>query len=213
MAKEAKYESIQIFLKSFFFVIHPKSKATKSGVMQEAKYWKEKYGSVEKADLLDFVAHQLQVDADERLDHVYDLFKTHEFDYMAVIRGENLIGLCSRTQISFIMGSRYGYSVMGKKKISEHLLENPVCLIRGYVIRDALSWVLSRTGSRFYEDVVLAGESGEYLGIIPVPALVRLQTALMEEKYQMWDQMEEQRASAVESIAPLLMGEKVENYA
>ncbi|MES2310627.1 MAG: hypothetical protein V4507_17370 [Verrucomicrobiota bacterium] len=177
--------------------------------MQEAKYWKQKYGSVENADLLDFVAHQLQVDAEDRLDQIYDIFKTHSFDYMAVIREGNLVGLCSRTQVSFIMGSRYGFSVMGKKKVSDHMLENPVCLIRGFVIREALSWVLSRTGARFYEDVVLSNESGEYLGIIPVPALVRLQTALMEEKYQLWDKLEEERASAAETIAPLLMGEKV----
>ena len=145
-------------------------------------------GGVEKIDLLDLVTHNDSVQGEARLDQVYELFKENKRDYIAVIDEGVLLGLCSKTDIGFVLGSRFGFAVMGKKPIREFLLGSPVCLIRGHSIRDSLVRVLSRSDKRFYEDVVLADSEGNYLGIIPVPYLVHLQTGLMQEKYRQMEQ-------------------------
>jgi PAS domain S-box-containing protein len=155
---------------------------------------------VEKIDLYDLVTHSDFVESETRLDEVYEVFKKNGHEYMAVVENGALLGLCSKTEIGFLMGSRFGFAVMGKKSVKEHLLLNPVYLRRGTLIREALAQVLSRPKKSFYEAVILGDENGKYLGIIPVPHLVHLQTALMQEKY---NELEVQSRRMQESIIRL----------
>jgi signal transduction histidine kinase len=69
--------------------------------------------------------------------------------------------------------------------VREHVVERPLLIRHGTPVREVLQKALSRQGKEFNEDVILIGQEGEYLGIIPVPALVRLQSALVEEKFRM----------------------------
>ncbi len=156
--------------------------------MDLVEHLRQEAGEIEKIDLMDLVTHNDFVNGEVRLDQVYEMFKENQHDYMAVIDEGMLLGLCSRTDIGFVLGSRFGFAVMGKKPIREHIMGSPVCMIRGHSIRDSLVRVLTRSDKRFYEDVVLADADGSYLGIIPVPYLVHLQTGLMQEKYLQMEQ-------------------------
>ncbi len=50
---------------------------------------------------------------------------------------------------------------------------------------DLLEQALSRTSEAFYHDVPLVADGGRFLGIIPVPALVRAQSGLIAEQFQL----------------------------
>jgi len=73
--------------------------------------------------------------------------------------------------------------------VRNHLVEEPLMLRRGMPVRQALELALGRQGRAFNDDVILLGAEGEYLGIIPVPALVRVQSALVEERFRIQEAM------------------------
>jgi signal transduction histidine kinase len=72
------------------------------------------------------------------------------------------------------------------------LVEKALIVQRGTPIRQVLESALSRKGKQFNDDVLLIGSNHEYLGIIPVPALVRLQSALVAETFQTQEAMHRQ---------------------
>jgi len=113
-------------------------------------------------------------------------------DYCAVLEGETVIGLCSRVLIGFLMGHRFGVALYGNHAVRLHLVENPLFIQRGAPIREVLEQALGRQGKEFNDDVVLVGPAREYLGVVPVLALVRLQSALIEEKFRIQEEMHHQ---------------------
>ncbi len=151
--------------------------------MESLEEWIDRQKRVEQLDLVELVLHRMHVSADARLDAVYDRFKEHEHDFMAVTYGEEVLGLCSRRLLGFLMGSRYGFSVLGKKPIREHMVQQPLRLKRSTPVREALRLALGRLGRAFYDDILLVDENDQLLGIVPVPTLVRVQSALMTEKF------------------------------
>lgn len=138
---------------------------------------------MEQTDLGTLAGNHESVDANRRLDLVYKQFQAHEHDYCAVLEGGRVLGLCSRARVGFLMGQRYGFAIYSNHPIREHLVEHPLFVQRGTPIREVLELALGRQGKEFNDDVILVGPAQEYLGIIPVPALVRLQSALVAEKF------------------------------
>jgi len=140
---------------------------------------------VEQTDLATLVKHQEWVEANTRLDEVYQRFNSLDQDFCAVKDGAEVVGLCSKGHTGFLMGHRYGFAIYSHHPVREHVVERPLLIRHGTPVREVLQKALSRQGKEFNEDVILIGQEGEYLGIIPVPALVRLQSALVEEKFRM----------------------------
>jgi len=148
-----------------------------------------KLSGVEQTDLATLAGNQQSVDADCRLHKVYQQFQSHEHDYCAVLEGKRVIGLCSRARVGFLMGHRYGFAIYSDHMIREHMVENPLFVQHGTPIREMLEQTLGRQGKKFNDDVILVGPAQEYLGIIPVPALVQLQSALVAERFRIQEEM------------------------
>jgi signal transduction histidine kinase len=87
------------------------------------------------------------------------------------------------------MGHRYGFAIYSSHPIRDHLVERPLLVQRGTPVREVLEKALSRQGKDFNDDVVLVGQNQEYVGIIPVPTLVQLQSALVAEKFRLQEAM------------------------
>ncbi len=151
-----------------------------------------KLSGVEQTDLGTLVRNQEAVDANCCLQEVYQRFQAHELDYCAVLEGERVLGLCSRARVGFLMGHRYGFAIYSKHTVREHLVECPLFVQRGTPIREVLERALGRQGKEFNDDVVLVGPAREFLGIIPVPVLVQLQSTLVAEKFQTQEAMHQQ---------------------
>jgi signal transduction histidine kinase len=151
-----------------------------------------KTSGVEQTDLGTLVRNQESVDADCCLQEVYQRFQAHGQDYCAVVGGGRVLGLCSRARVGFLMGHRYGFAIYSKHTVREHLVECPLFVQRGTPIREVLEQALGRQGKEFNDDVVLVGLAREFLGIIPVPVLVQLQSTLVAEKFQTQEAMHQQ---------------------
>jgi signal transduction histidine kinase len=144
---------------------------------------------VEQTDLFSLVKHQERADGGASLGDVYQQFQTHQQDFCAVLEAGKVAGLCSRGHLGFLMGHRYGFAIYSKEPVRQHMVEEPLLLRQGTPVRQALEKVLGRQGKAFNEDVILLGAEDQYLGIIPVRALVQLQSALVEERFRVQETM------------------------
>jgi two-component system NtrC family sensor kinase len=136
----------------------------------------------ESIELLSLVDHLEAVQIGESVEHVHDRFRHHPHEFAAVLDGGTYSGLISRGHLGFLLGTRFGFTLHSRHLIQEHLLPHSLVAVPSMSLLDLLEQALSRTGEAFYHDVPLVGDVGQFLGIIPVPALVRAQSALIAEQ-------------------------------
>jgi signal transduction histidine kinase/DNA-binding response OmpR family regulator len=101
---------------------------------------------------------------------------------MAVIKGSSMLGICSRSGIGMILGSRFGFAIFSKKPIVEHMLPSPVIIKTGAPMRSVLDTVFSRASDEFYDDIGLVDADNNFVGLIQVHSLVKLQHRMLSEK-------------------------------
>ena len=147
--------------------------------------------AVEQIDLLAMVSFRDHVQADDSLLSVYQQFEHHAHDYCAVMEGERLQGLCSKTRLGFLLGHRFGNSIYGRQPVRDHLVPNPVILRQRTPLAEVLGTVFSRTGEAFDEDVLLVGEHDDFLGLITFQTFVQVQTRLVAEKIHLLEHQQE----------------------
>ncbi len=134
------------------------------------------------------MAHRHAVEAGEEVEEVYRQFQAHGVDYMAVLEGGNVSGVCSRRGVGFLLGSQFGFAIYHRRPVRRYMEKQWMRVVRGEPLRRVLERALSRTGPEFDADVVLAGEDGGYLGMIPAQRLVATQSRLLDEQFQRLDQ-------------------------
>jgi CBS domain-containing protein len=64
-------------------------------------------------DLRTLVSHRTAVQANETVESVFAVFTKNNVEFLAVLNGGRLVGLCSRHQISELLGGRYGFLSLG----------------------------------------------------------------------------------------------------
>jgi serine phosphatase RsbU (regulator of sigma subunit) len=133
------------------------------------------------AELLAMVAHRECVQANDALENVHKRFAKHNFEYMAVLDGEQLVGLCARRQVGMMLGARYGFALYANKPVSQALVPSTTAVTVGSQISEVLKTVFSRPDETFFDDVVLLDEEGKFQGLIFARTLVRLQHRLLLE--------------------------------
>lgn len=135
--------------------------------------------------LASLVDHQECVQVGESLERVHEWFQHHPHEFAAVVDGDLYTGLISRGHLGFLLGTRFGFTLHSRHLIQEHLLRGSLVATLSLPLMDLLEQALSRTGEAFYHDVPLTDEAGHFLGIIPVPTLVRVQSAIIAEQVQL----------------------------
>ncbi len=177
-------------------------------------------GNGKPIDLRTLIGHRESVAADCPLELVHKQFGAHPHDFMAVLEGGQVAGVCSRHDIGMRLGARYGFTLFSRKPVSDYLALSPVLVPLGQAVEEVLETVFSRDSERFYDDVVLTGPDGGFLGLIHVHTLVRLQTEFLRDNIRLLEmqkqlireknqQMEEDLAMAREIQIALLPREQM----
>ena len=130
-------------------------------------------------DLRSMVGHRESVGADTPLEEVHRRFSENGRDFLAVVDGERLLGVCARREIAMQLGARFGFSLFGRSPAREHMMASALRLSVASPLPEVLDKVASRTDLSFYDDVLLVDGAGGFVGFIFVHALVRLQTGLL----------------------------------
>lgn len=126
-------------------------------------------------DFCEFVGHKIWVLADQTIGEVVHKFAHHDFDFMAVREGDAVLGLCSKRDVGILLGSKYGFSLFAAKPIREHLRPTPIFISTETPVHEVFTAVFAREEETFYDDILLLGTSGEFLGLIFTQTLIKLQ--------------------------------------
>lgn len=140
------------------------------------------FANVESDDAIKLralIGHREFVRAGDSLEFVQQRFAAGRQDFMAVLEGRTLLGLCSRREIGTRLGARYGFALFARVQVAEHLSPDPVIFRTDTPIPEALRQIALRRDEHFYDDVLLVDARGEFLGLIHVRDLVRLQQQLL----------------------------------
>ncbi|MBC8041136.1 MAG: response regulator [Opitutaceae bacterium] len=136
------------------------------------------------------------MEADLPLEQVQRVFRDRQVEFIAVQRNGRVLGLCSRGQIGFLMGSRFGFALNSNAPAESALTLRPLLIPHDLPVRAVLDRALSRHGEEFYEDVVLIDADQRLLGLIRVETLAQLQSSLvaqqMDELCQQHARMQQQ---------------------
>jgi sigma-B regulation protein RsbU (phosphoserine phosphatase) len=130
-------------------------------------------------DLRTLVSHRTAVQANDTVESVFAVFTKKNLEFVAVLNDAGLVGLCSRHQISELLGGRYGFSLWARKPIGQHLSPNEIRVSVRTPIGDVLQKVFARSDDAFYDDVLLVDENESFLGLITTETLFKVQNALL----------------------------------
>jgi two-component system cell cycle sensor histidine kinase/response regulator CckA len=158
------------------------AQATNSKALQEFPSATPAELGTASINLESLVHHREAVDAGDHLEQVQQKFRLTAVDYLVVERQGRVIGLCSRGQVGFVMGSRFGFAIYSKDCIDTVMVARPLIVVKGSPVRDVLQSALVRDGDDFKEDVVLVDSDRRLVGLIKVEVLAQLQSRLVNEQ-------------------------------
>lgn len=138
--------------------------------------------SAETIPLESLVHHQWSVPDDTPFDAVHEFLREHKVDFLALIRNGRVVGICSRGQLGFMLGSRYGFALFSRSPAHLAQVAHPLIFARTTPVLEILARALARQKEEFHEDVILIDEDCRLIGLIPVEALAHLQSRLVGEQ-------------------------------
>jgi len=133
----------------------------------------------EEIDLRRLVSHSVVAQASAKTEHVARTFSETNVEFLAVLEGGKLAGMCSRHELSALLGGRYGFSLFARDPISKHLRKNEIRITVDDAIGAVLATVFARGDEEFYDDVLLVDRAGDLVGLIATQTLFKVQNALL----------------------------------
>ena len=135
-------------------------------------------GVADDVMLNELIHHRTNVEERTTLAEIQMLFQDGPHDYFAVSRAGRVTGICSRSQIGTLLGSRYGFSLYSSQKVGVTCVPRPLIYPPGTSLGEVLRETSQRTGSDFFQDIVLVNEDRTLRGLVPTQALAQLQVQL-----------------------------------
>lgn len=129
--------------------------------------------------LLDLVEHTHQLDAETPLTAVQAELARRQLRFLGVTAKGAFAGVASGREITELLSRQFGNAVFGRKPVGEHVMKDPLVVTPEAPLTDLLKAISGRSEQDFYDDVALVTAQREFLGLIPVHRLVRLQTSLL----------------------------------
>ena len=133
----------------------------------------------EEIDLRKLVSHSIMAQAGAKTEDVAHTFSETSVEFLAVLEGGKLVGMCSRHELSALLGGRYGFSLFARDPIRKHLRKNEIRITVGDAIGAVLETVFARGDEEFYDDVLLVDRAGDLVGLIATQTLFKVQNALL----------------------------------
>lgn len=132
-----------------------------------------------KVDLRSLIGHSASISAEMTVEAIQTEFAHTNADFLAVIDGDHLIGVCARRELVQALGSRFGFSLNARQSVRAHLMAAPLCVTVGTALTTIFQLFANRIDREFYDDVLLVDHLNRYIGMIPMRTLVRLQTEFL----------------------------------
>src|SRR6478735_8225334 len=92
----------------------------------------------ESIDLRVLVGHRTATAANASVESVAEIFKSGTVNFIAVLEGQRLLGMCSRQETAALLGGRYGFSLWARKPIRDHLCKQETRIKMATELQQAL---------------------------------------------------------------------------
>lgn len=129
--------------------------------------------------LEDLVEHCDQLDAQVTLMAAQTEFIRRKRRFLGVSSGGKFCGVACAQEITGRLSLQFGHALFGRAIVREHLMLNTLVFTPDTPLTDVLKLASARHEREFYHDIALVSREREFIGMIPVHSLVRLQTSLL----------------------------------
>ena len=130
-------------------------------------------------ELRSLISHSVAVAAEMTVEGVQAEFGRLNVDFVGVLEGEKLLGVCARRELTQALGSRFGFSLYARQPVRARLMASPMVVHTNTDLTEVFKVAAARLDREFYDDVLLLDEQSHYVGMIPMRTLVRLQTEFL----------------------------------
>ncbi len=130
-------------------------------------------------DLRTLTAHAEWIPSVATVEVAQTVLTRKNIDFVAVLDGPRLIGVCTRRDLTQQLGSRYGFALNARQPVSTFLARVVLKVTTATPITEVFKAATARDPLEFYDDVLLVEPDGRYVGMIPMRSLVRLQTEFL----------------------------------
>ncbi|MBC8011377.1 MAG: SpoIIE family protein phosphatase [Burkholderiales bacterium] len=129
--------------------------------------------------LIDLVEHADQLDTLTTLTASQGEFTRRKRRFLGVTSGKVFVGLASAREITELLSNQFGHALFGRANLGKHVMTDALIVADDLPITELLKLVAARSEEAFDQDIALISPHREFLGLIPLPRIVRLQTGLL----------------------------------
>lgn len=137
------------------------------------------FESISKSSL---VGHNTSVPMSMTMGEASHLAKEKGVDFLTVVEGEQVVGLCSALKVNQILSAKFGHELYSKEPISTLLLEETLMVLEETPLSEVLSQVFDRKKEHFFDDIILVNEEHQLIGLIQTETLIRLQHSILKSQ-------------------------------
>ncbi len=123
--------------------------------------------------------HRHAVDAALPLETVQREFVRVGVDFLAVLEGGRLLGVCARREVAEALGARFGFALNAQRPVRFFLMQHPLIIPVGQPLAEVFQALAARGDRDFFDDVLMIDAQGGLVGLVFVHTLVRLQTGIL----------------------------------
>lgn len=132
------------------------------------------------------ISHWHCVDAGTTLVAARNLFRQYEISFMAVVRGREVLGLCSYAQISEVLSRGHqglGFSIYERRPVGDFILPDDFRITLDASVHQVFNRLSERDKKHFFDDIVVLDNNNQYRGIITAHDMVHFQQSILKEQH------------------------------
>lgn len=132
------------------------------------------------------------------------LFSSPSLEALAVVDGMNPLGLITRTKLFFTLSRRYGNELYAREPIITIADTSPLIVTDNELLDEVIDRAFARSPQNIYDEIIVAGTDGTYLGLLSVKQLVieqsnALSHSILQEELATTRAMELERINQVKT--------------
>jgi len=127
----------------------------------------------------ELASHRHHVQAEAPLENVQRDFVRLGVEFLAVVDGDRLVGLCARREVAEALGARFGFALNAQRPVRFFLMQGALKVPLGLPLPQVFRLLAARGDGDFFDDVLLVDGAGGLVGLVHAHTLVRLQTTML----------------------------------
>ena len=126
-------------------------------------------------------------------------FTSPQMDALALVEGNEPVGLVTRPKLLFTLFKRYGFELYGRKPIITIADTEPLTIHEEERLDVAMDKALDRPAEDIYDDIIIVDDEDHYKGLLSVKQMVIQQSNVLANNI-VQKEIDKERAKELEKI-------------